>query len=128
MKKSTAIFLIGLYAISSLGFIVKEYYCCGSLKAVTISLDENANYKNIGDDNKVGCCKTKAQYLKVKQSHLASTILINASHDFSCLPFCLSRNDNKVVKSAAEIGGNRSHAPPLHSGVAVYITNCVFRI
>jgi hypothetical protein len=128
MKKAAAIFIICIYAISSLGFSVKEFYCCGKLKSVTLSLHEDGSKACSKSESKGKCCKTKFQYLKVKNSHLASTILVNASNDFQFqLPFT-SLRAAKIFGFVPVIDANRSHAPPLHPGIAVYISNCVYRI
>lgn len=128
MKKAAAIFIICIYAISSLGFSVKEFYCCGKLKSVTLSLRVDGGKACNKDESKDKCCQTKFQYHKVKNSHLASTILVNCTNDFQpTLTFTLIHTV-KFVGAVPGIDGNRSHAPPLHPGVAVYISNCVYRI
>lgn len=128
MKKAAAIFIIGIYAISSLGFNVKEFYCCGILKSVRLSLHVDGGKACSKDQSKDKCCQTKFQYLKVKNSHLASTILVNCTNDFQpILPFT-PIHAVKFVGAVPVSDSNRSHAPPLHPGIAVYISNCVYRI
>ena len=128
MKKTAAIFIVCVYALSSLGFSVKEFYCCGKLQSVTLSFHEDGNKECSKNKGKDKCCKTKFQYIKVKNSHLASTILITCSNDFQPLLSFATIHALKIVRFVAGIETNRSHAPPLHSGVAVYIFNCVYRI
>ena len=128
MKKVAAIFIIGIYAISSLGFSVKEFYCCGKLKSVTLSLHEDGSKACSKNESKDKCCQTKFQSIKVKNSHLASTILVNCTNDFQpILPFT-PIHAVKFVGAVPVSDSNRSHAPPLHPGIAVYISNCVYRI
>ena len=128
MKKAAAIFIICVYALSSLGFSVKEFYCCGKLKSVTLSLHVDSSQACSKNESKDKCCQTKFQYIKVKNSHLASSVLINCSNDFQpILPFT-PIHAVKFVGTVPGIDGNRSHAPPQHSGVPVYISNCVYRI
>ncbi len=128
MKKAATIFIICIYAMSFLGFSVKEFYCCGKLKSVTLSLGEKAAEKCNKDESKNSCCKTKVQYLKVKNSYLASAIAINASNYFHYLVPFTELNATTIVASVQEGEATRSHAPPLHPGIAVYISNCVYRI
>ena len=128
MKKTAAIFIICVYALSSLGFSVKEFYCCGKLESVSLSFHEDGSKECSKNESKDRCCKTKFQYIKVKNSHLASTILINCSNDFQPLLSFAPIHADKLAKVGSGIETNRSHAPPLHSGVAVYISNCVYRI
>ena len=128
MKKASAIFIICVYAISTLGFSVKGFYCCGKLKSVTLSLHEDGRKKCSKDESKGMCCKTKFQYLKLKSSHIASTILLNTSHDFQPVVSFAPTRTAEIVNFIPAIDANQSHAPPAHPGVAVYISNCVYRI
>lgn len=128
MKKAAAIFIICIYAISSLGFSVKEFYCCGKLKSVSLSLHADSGKACSNNESKDKCCQTKFQYIKVKSSHLASTILVNYANDFQPLLSFTPIHAVKLAGVVPVIDSNRSHAPPLHSGVAVYISNCVYLI
>lgn len=128
MKKAATIFIICIYSVSFLGFSVKESYCCGKLKAVTLALRENAPEKCNKDRCKNNCCKTKVQYLKVKNCPLASAIAINASNYFHYLAPFAEVHTIITVAAIQEGEANMSHAPPPHPGVAVYISNCVYRI
>jgi hypothetical protein len=128
MKKSSIIILILIYSISISGVGLKEFYCCGKLRSVTIALTGNKEEKCNNGDNKDGCCKSKYQLLKVNDKHLASF--------YSVLPF---KNNIEFLSSfilfqpiifstcqKAVIEGSPS--PPVHSGVPIYLSNCVFRI
>jgi hypothetical protein len=128
VKKAATIFIICIYGLSFLGFSVKEFYCCGRLKSVTLSLRETSREKNNIGENKKSCCKTKVLYLKVKNSHLASIIAIDASDNFHYAAIFAERHCTPMVVSISAVNANRSHAPPLHPGIAIYISNCVYRI
>ncbi len=128
MKKVAAIFIICIYAISSLGFSVKEFYCCGKLKSVSLSLHGDGGKAFSKNESNNKCCQTKFQTVKVKNSHLASTVLINCANNCQPLLSFTPVHAVKFVVVVPGIDGNRSHAPPLHPGVAAYISNCVYRI
>ena len=38
MKKAAVILLISIYTLSTFGFCLKEFYCCGKLKSITVIL------------------------------------------------------------------------------------------
>ena len=79
-------------------------------------------------DSKDGCCNTKYAHFKVKDSHLVSAELATPEKLFIDLHTSTSALQS-VALIAQEVDLiNGSHAPPLHTGVPVYILNCVFRI
>jgi hypothetical protein len=114
--------------MSTYGVSLKEFYCCGKLKSVSVSLvnTEKARCNKGGLED--GCCKLKFKTLKVKDNHFASVDfevpLIHSvelfSYNLSYQPLLLPAQEVDVI--------NGSHAPPLHQAVPIYISNCVFRI
>ena len=128
MKKLAAISLICIYSLATMGFSLKEFYCCGKLKSVTLSLQVDGSKACSKNESKDKCCKTKFQFFKVKNNHLASTILVNCSNDFKPLLAFTPIHAVKLVGVVPGIDGNRGHSPPLHPGIAVYISNCAYRI
>lgn len=128
MKKAALILLICVYSFATMGFSIKQFYCCGKLKSVSVSLSSNEKTKCSKGDNKDGCCKTKYQYFKLNDTHLPTAHVASpiSFHTDLCLsyislqPFVMVAKDEDVI--------NGSHAPPLHAGVPIYISNCVFRI
>jgi hypothetical protein len=128
MKKITVILLLCIYSISTLGLSLKSFYCCGNLKSVTVTLSQEAHEKCSNDDGSKDCCKTKYQFFKVKDNHIAADVvstpvlhLINL-HLFtpSFQVFNYQLEENYIA--------HKSNAPPLLQGVPYYIYNCVFRI
>lgn len=128
MKKIVLILLISIYSLSTFGVSLKEFYCCGKLKSVTLTLANEGKEKCGKGDSKNGCCKTKIQSFKVKDSHLAAAHLATPLKYYTELyNFTTSLQPVAFANCEAEVT-NGSHAPPLYRGVPVYISNCVFRI
>ena len=128
MKRTALLLLICIYSLSTFGVSLKEFYCCGKLKSVTVTLQEYENQKCNKRDDKNGCCKTKFQFYKVTDKHFGSNILTGPVKHFTELPlFTTYIQIISPVVQQAEIA-NSNHAPPLYNGVPAYISNCVFRI
>ena len=128
MKKVAIILLTCIYSLSVLGINLKAFYCCGKLKTITLSLANVHSDKCGKGDNKTGCCKTKSQYLKVKDNHLATgDFTIPIKYHIELASFDLPYQVNAFISDETKVI-NGSHAPPLHSGIPIYISNCVFRI
>jgi hypothetical protein len=126
MKKILSILLIMIYGTATFGMSVKEFYCCGKLKSVSVSFNIFSKSKQTKDD---GCCKTKYHSAKVKDNHIASDkVVFNAKKivvapvNFNILvPFVFA--NQKIVLS------NEINGPPiLYERVPVYILNCNYRI
>jgi hypothetical protein len=107
-----------------MGVGFKEFYCCGKLKSVLVALTDN----NKQQCTKEGCCKTKYQFLKLNDNHLASTDIYLPAKYFTALHLYIP--DYNVITFAQQtVRNNRSHAPPLYDdGLPLYLSNCVFRI
>src|SRR5712671_2111887 len=85
MKKTALLLLICIYSLSTFGVSLKEFYCCGKLKSVALTLREYEKQKCKSDDNS-GCCKTKFQFYKINDKHFAADILSSPVKHFSYLP------------------------------------------
>ena len=128
MKNTALLLLICIYSLSTFGVSLKEFYCCGKLKSVTLTLQEYENQKCNKGDDKSGCCKTKFQFYKVNDKHFAADILSSPVKHFTDLgSFATYLQIIFPAVQQAEIA-NSNHAPPLYNGVPAYISNCVFRI
>lgn len=128
MKKLAAISLICIYALATMGFSLKEFYCCGKLKTISITLanDEKSGCK--GDSNNDHCCKNKFQYFKVKDNHVSAAHINFTDKNFTALlPNCFSAWETAFPSQRISFD-YRSNAPPLHGDVPIYISNCVFLI
>ena len=128
MKKITIILLLSIYSLSTLGLSLKSFYCCGKLKSVTVSITQYQQQKCANDDGTSDCCKTKYQFFKVKDNHVAGDIISTPVLHFIYLHlFTPSFQVNNFPSEQINVV-NKCHAPPLLHGVSDYIFNCVFRI
>jgi hypothetical protein len=112
-----------------MGFSLKEFYCCGKLKSISVAFanDGKASCKN-GDSQSDNCCKNKFQYFKVKDNHVtAAHISVPGIYSISSDNYFASFEHIDFTSQTAAIAYN-SHAPPLYVGVPVYISHCVFLI
>ncbi len=128
VKKITAILLLSMYSISTLGLSLKSFYCCGNLKSVTVTLTQVQQNTCTDHDGTSDCCKTKYQFFKVKDNHVAGDLVSTPVLHFIYLHlFTLSF---QIINYPSEqiFIANRSNAPPLIHGVPGYIFNRVFRI
>lgn len=127
MKKIALLLLISIYALSTFGIGIKQFYCCGKLQSTSISFVQNPTEKCGTGDEKSGCCKTNFQSLKVKDSHIAADAINNQVKHFSeAINFTASFESHKLLLQQTVVN-NRSHAPPLH-GTPLYILHCLYRI
>jgi len=128
VRKTIVILLLLAYSISSFGFSVREFYCCGKLKSVTVVVDNfpKAACKD-GVDNS-GCCKNNFQYFKIKDNYFAA----NDNSDFPGLHPDLHIPVNHILaeelNSRNDVTITRGHSPPLITNLPLYISNRVFRI
>ena len=128
MKRTAVILLVTLYSLSTFGVNLKEFYCCGKLKSVSLALSAEKTNKCSKGENDEACCKTKYQYFKVKDNHFASSHIAAPLNYFSDL-HTTSAFYQFATLATQKIGViNGCHAPPLHSSVPIYISHCVFRI
>ena len=128
VKKIIAILLISVYSVSTLGLSLKSFYCCGELKSVTVSITQHEQQKCTNDDGMSDCCKTKYQFFKVKDNHVAGDVIstpllhhINLHLFSSSFPII-----NHISQEIYSV--NLSNSPPPFHSVPNYIFNCVFRI
>ena len=128
MKKVALILLIITYSMSSFGVSLKEFYCCGKLKSVSVSLVNTEKAKCNKGGLEDGCCKLEFKTLKVKDNHFAS-IHPEALIKYSVELLSNGTTYEPLVFTSQKVDLiNGSHAPPLHKGIPIYISNCVFRI
>ena len=127
MKKFTVILITLLYSISTLGIGLKEFYCCGKLKSVTITLVHEADEKCDKGGKKSGCCKTEHQFLKIKDSHLAPGDVFTPIKFIPELNLFITVNELKSIYSTRIDLSNDIHGPPVFDR-PIYLFNCVYRI
>ena len=120
MKRVILILLICVYSASVLGLNLKQFYCCGKLKSVTVSFSP-------GHDSKQGCCKNKYQFFKVSDSHIAFGDLNTPAVYSILLNICNTFHESILFVPQKINAIDGSNGPPLCK-VPFYISNCVFRI
>lgn len=124
MKKALSILLLLLYASTSFGFSVQQFYCCGKLKSVSFTVKQDIN-------EKAGCCENQFNNLKIGETHLLSGQLSSPVKHFTKV--FLSTFGHYFPTPAFAIVTRLSiahptHAPPLHGDIPIYIFNCTYRI
>lgn len=127
MKKAALILLIGIYSLATMGFSLKEFYCCGKLKSINLSLTPDIK-KNCDKGEGDGCCDNKYQFFKVKDNHISADQISSPAIYFTDLDLYTHTSQITTISVEKTTVAYSSHAPPLYKGVAVYISNCVFRI
>ena len=128
MKKITAILLLSLYSLSTLGLSLKSFYCCGDLKSVTVSITQDEQKQCSNGDDTSDCCKTKYQFFKVKDSYVAADVENAPDFHFSDFHLIYSSFQEINYSSQDIYFSHMINAPPLHHSIPDYIFNCVFRI
>jgi hypothetical protein len=128
MKKVALILLICIYSLATIGFSINQFYCCGKLESVSVTIAEKVQQKCVPGNEKQGCCKNKYQFLKLNDKHFSANEISNPVkyivdlHSYSASFPSISITDQKNIIA------KRSNAPPQYPGVPVYIYNCAFRI
>lgn len=128
MKKIVLILLICSYSFATMGFSLKEFYCCGKLKSVTIEFTPDKKQTCSKCNEKSGCCDSKYHFFKVKDKHISGKDADITLKYFIVLDLFTSEVQQISFASPQKDVTNGSHAPPLHTGVPIYISNCVFII
>ena len=77
---------------------------------------------------KDGCCKTELKTLKVKDTHIAADAINNPVKHFSEIIIFNQSFETVATVQQQVIVSNPGHAPPLHPGTPLYISNCTYRI
>jgi len=127
MKKVALILLICVYSFATMGFSLKEFYCCGKLKSISLTLAANEKNNHVKFNSKNDCCKNIFHFHKLNNDHFAPGILINTFSDFFYVAHPGYNYDARPFLSF-QTRAESIHSPPVFNGVASYITNCVFRI
>ncbi|MDP1842398.1 MAG: hypothetical protein Q8K64_03170 [Sediminibacterium sp.] len=128
MKKILLLLLIGIYTTASIGFSIKQFYCCNKLKSTSIAFTTSSDKKCGMDADKDFCCKTTYQYFKVKDNHLGEPGFNGLTKDFVDVElihptFSLNLGFTKTNEAAYF-----SNPPPLNNGIPIYLLHCVYRI
>ncbi|MEO7394596.1 MAG: hypothetical protein ABIU11_06600 [Chitinophagaceae bacterium] len=128
MKKIALILLISMYALSSFGIGIEQFYCCGTLKSTSISFLREVKEKCSKGDEKNGCCQTQFTSLKVKDTHIPAGAISSSVNIFPDIVLFNSPFDGVELLTHQTIVNNPGHAPPLLKDTPLYILNCNFLI
>ena len=121
MKKAAVIFFVFIYAFSTTGVSLEGFYCCGKLKSVKLRLAGDLNSSD-------GCCKTTYQSFKIKDTHIAAEQVAAPSLTYTHVYFYIADIKIPSLASAHALDRSNDHAPPLHNGIPLYISDCIYRI
>lgn len=128
MKRTALILLICIYSLATVGFTLKEFYCCAKFKSVSVTLVQDIKQKCSKGNEKSGCCDNKYHFYKVKDNYFAGDdVKIPVKHFTKSNLFTPSFQQISFASQQTHVA-NRSNAPPLYNGVPDYLFNCVFRI
>lgn len=131
MKKALSILLLLLYTMTSFGFSVKEFYCCGQLSTVSFSVQQNVNEKYSRHSEKKSCCENQLNTLQVNDTHILSGQSAGQVKHLANLFLSTLGNyyHTPVLTGIERVSiNNPTHAPPIYGEVPIYIFNCTYRI
>ncbi|WP_343670961.1 hypothetical protein [Chitinophaga sp.] len=128
MKRITAICLLLLYSLTLVGLGVKQFYCCGKLKEVSVGLAGATKHECEMEKEHKGCCETAFKTLKVEDSHFsAAGVTVPSTFFFTLVNVQLSAwTAEPVTDLPYQL--NCGNGPPLHNIVPGYILHCIYRV
>ncbi len=128
MKRTVVLFLTVAYLFSSLGVAAKSMYCLGVLTSTSIAYtDHGKDVCKMGVATKK-CCKTKKQYLKVKDQHYGSVTLAFLAKLFPVFTNFASADTVADQPCLYRLRAYNSKAPPGTLSTPTYILHCTYRI
>ncbi|WP_448698964.1 hypothetical protein ACFGVR_18840 [Mucilaginibacter sp. AW1-3] len=128
MKRTVVILLTAVYLFSSLGVAAKSMYCLGVLTSTTTNYSDHSKEKCKMGVEMRKCCKTKKQYLKVKDQHYGSATMAFLAKLFPIFSRFTTPDTEVDEPCLYRMHAYNSNAPPGTSVVSVYILHCVYRI
>lgn len=128
MKKLFLISLICIYSLATMGFSLKQFYCCGKLSSISISLTQETKKTPGNGIHERSCCESKYQVFKVKDDHFSGGEINAPSKHFTDLQLFIPSFTGTYFTLQKTTTGYKGNAPPTRPGVPLYLYNCVFRI
>ena len=117
-----------IYTSASFGFSVKQFYCCNKLKSTLIVFTTGEQKKSGMNDKMDNCCKTKYQFLKVKDAHLSEANTPDQVKHFTQTDFYKPFFEQVVFIYSLQTVANHCNPPPLINAIPIYLLVSVFRI
>ena len=111
-----------------MGFSLQQFYCCGKLKSVSVTIVQGNKNDCRNGNEKRGCCNNKYQFFKVNDNHFTADNIKTPVKQFIDLHLFTPSFQEIAFSSRKNLICNRSNAPPIYAGLPTYIYNCVFRI
>ncbi len=128
VKRVILILLISIYTSTTIGFSVKQFYCCYQLKSTSVAFTPSSDKKCGMNDKPDNCCKTKYTYYKVKDNHFGEPAFKSSHQDYSIVALQSHEQNNPFTANVFSIVTFYSNPPPLHRAIPIYKLDCVFRI
>jgi hypothetical protein len=125
VKHRAIIFITTIYLLSCLGISVNGLCCCAALHSTSALQGSKTTCKRAPKMH--GCCKTKKQYLKVKDQHVgvdALTLNFSSFHTIIRDKF----TPDLIAPVYTARSSFNSNAPPGWHKTPDYILNCTYRI
>ena len=132
MKKFFTAILAFLYIGTSTGANIHVHYCMGKMAGWGIGHNEAKTCGKCGMQQSVkkvnDCCKDENKFIKNDTDQKTAEATFKMGQVIAvAMPVAFFEIPAADISSVTE-QNPISHAPPPHSGVAVYIRNCVFRL
>ncbi|MEO5944727.1 MAG: hypothetical protein ABIP30_13370 [Ferruginibacter sp.] len=127
MKKFILSIITILYLGVSSGFAMEIHYCMGKMAGVDFYKTETEKCSRCGMKAKKGCCNDEHKFYKLADAHKT---IVNDEQFKAPVVFIVPQYAvfTKPVLLPVAINYSGNLSPPLDTGCAVYIRNCVFRI
>ena len=132
MKKFFTAILAVLYLSTSIGASIHVHYCMGKVADWGFGQNDSKTCSKCGMEQtakkSTGCCKDENKFIKNNADQkYAEAVFQMAPLTTLAIPVSFVEIPSVDLPSLTE-ENPISHAPPRSSSVAVYITNCNFRI
>jgi len=128
MKKVALILLIGVYTVATMGFSIRQFFCCGKFKSASVTLIQDTKQHCGKGTEKSGCCNNKYQFFKINDKHISADHVNSPAKYFIYLNLYTPSFREIHFESQNISTAYRSNAPPLDTGISLCIYNSVFRI
>lgn len=129
MKKFLLTILAFVYITSSTGASFHMHYCMGKLADFGLTKNTSKTCSKCGmDETGNGCCRHEVKFVKNASDQKAAESTFQCIQLIAIVPHPFLKEALSNSFSAVTRVNLINHKPPLDSGIAFYIRNCVFRI